>query len=778
MRFSEHLGSHLTPEWRSQYVQYEEMKKFLYAAQEKAPEEVTDDILRIHYKKFEAGFFKFCERELKKVETFYAEKIAEATRRFAELEIEVANTGVERLQKIARDSMLYSESDDTGKEKVILLSQKDKDTKLNKKKLKDMKFIVGEFYLSLVLIQNYQDLNFTAFRKILKKHDKIFKTTSGVKYRVLTVEVSRFYKNKSIDKLITDTETIAIEDLEAGNRGKAMKRLRVPPLTEKQKTEPAFFWGLFTGMWLILFFIIVVLLKIKEPSKVGEFCSTPGTLAFNTSNNDSLQRNFGRIPQSWDPAVRMYRGFLIILILFGLLGINVYGWGKAGVNHVLIFELDPRNHLLATEFLMIGSLLGVLWSLSCLAFLLGENIVPIYAQPLTFACCLFLFFLNPTKTFWYRSRKWLLKVLFRIMFAPFFPVKFADFWLADQLNSLVVSLKDFEYLVCFYAVDVFQDGSECVCTDHTINFMRPVVSLLPAWFRFAQCLRRYRDTKKAFPHLVNAGKYFASISVTVFSTFASIYEEKSSFTGPVTIIWILSLIFSTLFSLTWDLIMDWGLFSKNAGENFLLRDQIVYEHKWYYYMAIISDVFLRFLKPLTVSVVNSSFINHELFVFFLAAGEIVRRFIWNFFRLENEHLNNIGEFRAVRDISIKPIHKDYSEENGLKTIKRKISKVVMGYSEDVHDAEAVVESSLKTIKKRISKVMGGINEDPEVVFENGSKPACTSLCQSVLSVYSEEEDGNLESASPQTPKNPLKPRNVKVSKAVTHVFIEDPDKTL
>ena len=32
-----------------------------------------------------------------------------------------------------------------------------------------------------------------------------------------------------------------------------------------------------------------------------------------------------------------------------------------------------------------------------------------------------------------------------------------------------------------------------------------------------------------------------------------------------------------------------------------------------------------------------------------------RRFIWNFFRLENEHLNNVGEFRAVRDISIKKI---------------------------------------------------------------------------------------------------------------------------
>lgn len=45
------------------------------------------------------------------------------------------------------------------------------------------------------------------------------------------------------------------------------------------------------------------------------------------------------------PLVRIYRGgFLLIEFLF-LLGINTYGWRQAGVNHVLIFELNPRNNL-------------------------------------------------------------------------------------------------------------------------------------------------------------------------------------------------------------------------------------------------------------------------------------------------------------------------------------------------------------------------------------------------------------------------------------------------
>lgn len=37
--------------------------------------------------------------------------------------------------------------------------------------------------------------------------------------------------------------------------------------------------------------------------------------------------------------------------------------------------------------------------------------------------------------------------------APFFHVGFADFWLADQLNSLVAALLDFHFLVCFYVTN-------------------------------------------------------------------------------------------------------------------------------------------------------------------------------------------------------------------------------------------------------------------------------------------------------------------------------------
>lgn len=128
--------------------------------------------------------------------------------------------------------------------------------------------------------------------------------------------------------------------------------------------------------------------------------------------------------------------------------------------------------------------------------------------------------------------------------------------------------------------------------------IRPIVNCLPAWFRFAQCLRRYRDSKEAFPHLVNAGKYSATFFVVLFATLRSFNARKflgnfrsldfnifcfnflanyeNTFDNPYTILWILCSLISSCYAYTWDIKMDWGLFDKNANENTFLREEIVY----------------------------------------------------------------------------------------------------------------------------------------------------------------------------------------------------------
>lgn len=63
------------------------------------------------------------------------------------------------------------------------------------------------------------------------------------------------------------------------------------------------------------------------------------------------------------------------------------------------------------------------------------------------------------------------------------------------------------------------DPGDHVCHSYSYG-LRAIIQCLPAWFRFIQCLRRYRDSKRAFPHLVNAGKYSTTFFVV---TFAALY---------------------------------------------------------------------------------------------------------------------------------------------------------------------------------------------------------------------------------------------------------------
>lgn len=124
------------------------------------------------------------------------------------------------------------------------------------------------------------------------------------------------------------------------------------------------------------------------------------------------------------------------------------------MNHVLIFELDPRNHLSEQHIIEMAAIFGVLWSLSVLSFLYSSALsIPPYLNPLVLYILMAVFLLNPTKTFRHEARFWTVKILGRIICAPFCYVNFADFWIADQLNSIVPAFLDLQYFFCFYTTN-------------------------------------------------------------------------------------------------------------------------------------------------------------------------------------------------------------------------------------------------------------------------------------------------------------------------------------
>lgn len=422
MKFAEHLSAHITPEWRKQYINYEEMKSMLYTAVEESPsaDSVDEEILKRHFANFDETFFHYADQELKKINTFYSEKMAEATRKYAALSIELKEA-LEAAQK-------------------AVAKKPQRVGGIPHRKVQELRLAFSEFYLSLILLQNYQNLNHTGFRKILKKHDKLLRVESGARWRKEHVETSHFFVNKDIDRIISETETAVTTELEAGDRQRAMKRLRVPPLGEKQSPWTTFKVGLFSGSFIVLFVAVVL------------------SAMFHDLTGDNLR-----------VALRLYRGPLLIVVFIFLIGINVYGWRSSGVNHVLIFELDPRNHLSEQHLMELAAIFGVVWTLSILSFLYSATLsIPPFVNPLALTVIMLVFLLNPFRVLRHDARFWLLRKCGRIVAAPFCHVGFADFWLADQMNSLAVALMDFQFLTCFYITNGnwLEAGSEYMRGGH------------------------------------------------------------------------------------------------------------------------------------------------------------------------------------------------------------------------------------------------------------------------------------------------------------------------
>lgn len=110
-------------------------------------------------------------------------------------------------------------------------------------------------------------------------------------------------------------------------------------------------------------------------------------------------------------AFRLYRGPLLIIEFIFLIGVNIYGWRSSGVNHVLIFELDPRNHLSEQHLMELAAIFGVVWTLSILSFLYSASLsIPPFINPLALAIIMAIFLLNPLKILRHDARFWLLRI--------------------------------------------------------------------------------------------------------------------------------------------------------------------------------------------------------------------------------------------------------------------------------------------------------------------------------------------------------------------------------
>ncbi|GJN28846.1 hypothetical protein PR202_gb17018 [Eleusine coracana subsp. coracana] len=279
----------------------------------------------------------------------------------------------------------------------------------------------------------------------------------------------------------------------------------------------------------------------------------------------------------------------------------------------------------------------------------GYSSCAVQAIPGALLLVFLLILVCPFNIIYRSSRYHFLTVIRNIILTPFYKVVMVDFFMADQLCSQVPMLRSLEYLACYYITSSYrtQDYGYCTRVKH-FRDLAYAVSFLPYYWRAMQCARRWFD-EGDINHIVNLGKY---VSAMLAAGTKVAYENNSS-PGWLSLVIIVSSI-ATIYQLYWDFVKDWGLLQFNS-KNTWLRNDLILKQKYIYFLSMGLNLVLRLAWLQTVIHPNIGSLDFRVTLFFLAALEVIRRGHWNFYRLENEHLNNAGKFRAVKVVPL-PFH--------------------------------------------------------------------------------------------------------------------------
>lgn len=208
-------------------------------------------------------------------------------------------------------------------------------------------------------------------------------------------------------------------------------------------------------------------------------------------------------------------------------------------------------------------------------------------------CTFFILMFNPFRYLFKTELLLMRSTLYNILIAPFGLVRFKHFFLADIFTSMVQVLKDLGYIGCFLMSGAWRNSEEpnmekCPKLE---NYLLLIV-LIPYWFRFAQCLKKYKDDpKKDKKTLMNAGKYLAVLMVQ----FANIFKHKFKESSTAFLLYVVMASISTSYSYCWDLYMDWGLLRsdlRKRKEPLFLRKTLRFP-AWFYYQAALVNLCLR-----------------------------------------------------------------------------------------------------------------------------------------------------------------------------------------
>lgn len=266
MKFGKTFETHLTIEWRQQYMRYtvsilwdlgqaiqaklianpsqtypKDLNTLIRRGVENAPMQETLSHQEAYFEKFRIQFFGECQHELNRVNHFFLEKLAEARRKHGTLKLQLLAAS----NAPGYTSSVYS-----------LQSPKLSDVYVGRSSklmtLRQLRNAYTEFYLTLVLLLNFQMLNETGFQKICKKYDKYLKSSHGNHWMNANIKNAAFTDRRPIQRMIDEVEDLYTIYLADGDRARAMAKLRVPPLGEPTSPRIVFHAGFALGLFIML----------------------------------------------------------------------------------------------------------------------------------------------------------------------------------------------------------------------------------------------------------------------------------------------------------------------------------------------------------------------------------------------------------------------------------------------------------------------------------------------------------------------------------------------
>ncbi|KAJ9709368.1 hypothetical protein PVL29_001035 [Vitis rotundifolia] len=493
-----------------------------------------------------------------------------------------------------------------------------------------------EFYHKLRLLKSYSFMNTLAFSKIMKKYDKITSKHASKAF-LKKVDDSYLGSSNKVTKLMERVESTFIKHFSNSNRGKGMKILRQKAKKENHKVT--FTLGFFAGCSVSLLVSLIMVIHTRDLL----------IMEFKQERTQYMQNMF---------PLYSFFGFIVLHML--MYAGNIYFWQQYRVNYSFIFGFKQGTQLGYREVFFLSFGLSVLAQASVLSNLeldmdpkTKSHQAITELVPLALLVLVIVILFCPFNIIYRSSRFFFLTCLFHCICAPLYKVTLPDFFLADQLTSQVQAFRSFEFFLCYYGMGDYRLRQNTCKRNDAYNAFLFIVAAVPYWCRFLQCLRRLFEEKDPMQGY-NGLKYFSTIVAVSVRTAYGLNRGLAW-----RIIAFISSAFAAVFSTYWDLVFDWGLLQKHS-KNPWLRDKLLIPYKSVYFGAMVLNVLLRLAWLQTVLNFKLPFLHTEALVTIVACLEIIRRGIWNFFRIENEHLNNVGKYRAFKSV---PLPFNYDEED-------------------------------------------------------------------------------------------------------------------